>query len=333
MRRSAVWLPLAVVVCSSCSFGLQMVGIDTVSFRPPTASVVESADCLSRDIYTALTGVGPWDPAIASTAPEVGYPPAGFEPVAVVRCERGVGSSGEMSVDSVRLQGDVSAVADAFSARSSRYADNISASCALAVDVPAGLWLVDDAGQAFRPAWPSAPCGFQDDPLEPLRMLDEVSRSVHPTGVAVDALGCGGASGSEFENTTTEDVDAAVEREREGGRIRPPALAMPTSDVGGLQVCRYPVEPAGLDGSYVVPGSTLALNRSDSAALAIPLADAPVAQPCSLDATQMASTVLLRPDGSGGTRVSFELDGCRRAVGFDGFRELSDAALAVLSRP
>lgn len=164
-------------------------------------------------------------------------------------------------------------------------------------------------------------------------MLDEVSRSVHPTGVAVDALGCGGASGGEFENTTTEDVDAAVEREREGGRIRPPALVMPTSDVGALQVCRYPADQAWLDGGSPVPGSTLALNRSDSAVLATSLVNAPVAQPCSLDATQMASTVLLRPDGSGGTQVSFELDGCRRAVGFDGYRELPDAALAVLSRP
>jgi hypothetical protein len=39
---------------------------------------------------------------------------------------------------------------------------------------------------------------------------------------------------------------------------------------------------------------------------------APVAAPCHLTATRMASVYLRRADGSGGSALSVELDGCRR---------------------
>jgi hypothetical protein len=62
-----------------------------------------------------------------------------------------------------------------------------------------------------------------------------------------------------------------------------------------------------------VPGGwQIWLSAQESADMIRSYLDAPAAAPCSVAATQMASVVLRRPDGSGGSSVSVELDGCRR---------------------
>ncbi|SNT29103.1 hypothetical protein [Rhodococcoides kyotonense] len=330
-RGSRLGVVVLVLLVSGCGVGRSVLGIDTVSYRPPNAEVVAAAECLSENIYTALTGLGPWDPALTANAPEPGYPFALFEPVAVVRCERGIDDAGKLSVDTVRLDGDIDAVTRAFAADSERFADHIFAECAYFSELPAGLWLVDESGRALRPAWPTIPCGMQQAPLDALRALEEVSRTSHPTGVDVAALSCGGEPGIEFETTTAEYVDAAVERERADGRMLAPALAMPTDDVRALSVCRYPVLP-NQDPPEYVPGSTLVLGGDESVSVVDALLNAPIAQPCSDVATRLASADLLRADGSGGAYVVVELDGCRRVSGFGAYRQAPDGVVDALAR-
>ncbi len=337
MRRTylvATVVALCGLASTSCSDRLPWFGGDTVSYRPDTATTAESADCLAEDIYTALTGLGPWDPAITETAPEPGYPPSEFEAVEVVSCQRGLDQNGVETVDSVQLGGDVDAVLRAFSVDSQRFADGVSASCVYEIRPPVGLWLVDDAGRAFRPMWPASPCGQQEGPLAALQALEEVGRTVHPTGYDTDFSSvCTGSTGFwGFESTTSDDVEAATERERAGGQMLPPALGMPVDDVGYTDVCRYPVVARAPSVVESAPGSSLVLGEVESASVVRTSVNAPIAQACGLQATRHASAQLLRPDGSGGAVVSFELDGCQRSAGFGGYREIPADVHEVLMR-
>lgn len=112
----------------------------------------------------------------------------------------------------------------------------------------------------------------------------------------------------------------------------PPALGMPVDDVGYTDVCRYPV--VARDPSVVesAPGSPLVLGGVESASVVTKSVKAPIAQECGLQATRHASAQLLRPDGSGGAVVSFELDGCQRSAGFGGYREIPADVHEVLMR-
>jgi hypothetical protein len=299
---------------------------DSVSYRPPTARVVSAPDCLAENIYTALTGSGPWDPALTSDAPDPGYPPREFQPVAVLRCERGIDESGIQTVDSVRLEGNIDAVDAAFAVDSERFPDNVVASCVYDMIPPAGLWFVDDAGEAFRPAWPASPCGLQNAPIEALADLTEVSRSSHSTGYDDrHSTTCQRSShGVGFDLTTPEQVAAA--EERDGPVV--PSLVMPINDVDRLQLCTVPTAEPPVD----AVGSLTTTSRADSARLVRSVADAPIAPACNESSTRIASTELRRPDGSGNSFVSFELDGCQRASGFGYYRAIPAEALATLTR-
>ncbi len=308
---------------------------DSVSYRPETAKVVSSPDCLAQNIYTALTGSGPWDPALTADAPDPGYPPANFQPVAVLRCERGVDESGATTVDSVRLEGNIDAVDAAFSADSERFPDNVVASCVYAMDPPVGLWFVDEDGEAFRPAWPASPCGLQNAPIDALADLTEVSRSSHSTGydgryitMCESSPYVGG-----FENTTPEEVAADEERRHPLDSTAVPSLVMPIDDVDRLQLCTVSTAAAEPppDAGVSVSGSLTTMNRADSASLVRSVANAPIARACSQRSTRIASTELRRPDGSGRSFVSFELDGCQRAEGFGHYREIPADVLTTLT--
>lgn len=338
---SRVWSPvlvgLAAVGLSACSSSLNPLN-DSVSYRPSVATVVESPNCLAEDIYTALTRLGPWDPALTPNAPAPGYPPAHFQPVAVQRCERGIDETGALTVDSVRLEGDISAVDAAFSADSERFPDGVTPSCVYAMEPPAGLWFVNEAGEAFRPAWPASPCGLQNAPIDALAGLTEVSRSYHPTGFDSGyTTSCESSSyGTAFADTSSDEVAAAQQREREGNIPVVPSLVMPIDDVDALKLCTY-TRIAGeqsIDPGNPVVGSQTTLKRADSAALVRSISDAPLAPACDQSATRTTSTELRRPDGSGRSFVSFELDGCQRASGFGFyFRAIPADALAILARP
>jgi hypothetical protein len=297
-------------------------GPEYESFTPPTAPVVDAADCLTPDIYTTLTGLGPWGSADAPANPPLGYPPEDFEPVTVVRCELAQNAAGNTTVDSVSLGGDVAAVTRAFSIESERYPANVDVSCANSVNAAVGLWLVDARGRALRPAWPSVPCGLRQEPLDALRALQEVGREPFDTGVPVTlARYCAGrysgtvSAGTADRQTLRHDLNAG---------IRPllADLVLPIDDVGPLQFCRYGVDEPEPGGSF------LWVSAKESADMIRSVLTAPGAPPCDLTATRMASVQLRRADGSGGATVSVELDGCRRV----GLHAAPAALIEVLNR-
>lgn len=312
--RRVFCVAVCVLVTTSCGY-LPFAGGDIVSYRPDTAGLADSADCMAENVYTEITGSGPWDPSISEDAPEPGYPPPYFEPVSMVRCEISLTPDHVETLDTVTLTGDVDAVMDAFRVDSKRYSDFVSVSCPYEVFPPVGLWFVDEAGTAFRPIWPSAPCGLQDGPSAALRALDEASRTVYSTGYDVDYASSCGAVYDGFLTTAAQDIQQ-VEME--------PGLLMPTDDVGYLQLCRYPV-----GAEYGVP---LVLSQAESVALIAGVSEAPRAQPCSEVATRVASAQLRSGDLSGGATVSFELDGCRRASGFGAYREVPRELGALLTQ-
>lgn len=164
-------------------------------------------------------------------------------------------------------------------------------------------------------------------PIEALADLTEVSRSSHSTGydgryttTCQSSPYVGG-----FENTTPEQVAAA--EERDGPAV--PSLVMPIDDVDRLQLCTVPTAPAGLPVDAV--GSLTRMSRADSARLVRSVADAPIAPACEQSSTRIASTELRRPDGSGHSFVSLELDGCQRAQGFGYYREIPADVLTTLT--
>lgn len=87
-----------------------------------------------------------------------------------------------------------------------------------------------------------------------------------------------------------------------------------------------------LHGEAPVDGSLKTLSRADSASVARSVADAPIAPACNARSTRVASTELRRPDGSGHSFVSFELDGCKRAAGFGSYRTIPAEAMDTLTR-
>ncbi|OZF39766.1 hypothetical protein CH294_05950 [Rhodococcus sp. 14-2483-1-1] len=321
---------------TSCGHILPFAESDTESYRPLTASTTRTPNCMADDIVSALGG-SVWDPNVTVDAPTPGYPPRYFEPVEVLRCERALSDDNVLMLDSVRLRGDVQAAMGEFAVPSNRFASGIMASCAYSIEAPVGLWFVDASGRAFRPAWPAEPCGLRDEPLQLLNELDEVSRTVYSTGYDYDyATVCSGpAMSGEFYETSDADVASAVERRRTGDSMLPPALVAPTDDVGFLQVCTYArsEDADALPAEYeTVMGTSFTVDRPDSIELLGYIVDAPIAQPCSTPATLFASTDLTRPDGSGSTHLTVELDGCRRVAGLGFLRELPISAYGILTR-
>lgn len=307
-RRLTARLILVAIVgmlATACAPGM-IFGPDFVLFTPKAAPIVDRADCLTPDIYTGLTGLGPWPSADIAPAPELGYPPDDFEPVSVLRCELAQNPVGNTTVDAVSLAGDVDAVVEAFSIESRRYPDNVSISCAIGVDPAVGLWLVDARGRAFRPAWPSVPCSFREEPLDALRALHEVGRESFDTGVPLTLpRNCieRSSGGLHVDDAALKDVRREV-----AAGVDPvlSVLPLPIDDVGPLQVCRHIVDEP-------VPGGwQIWLSAHESTQMIRSYLHASAAPACSVAATQVATVVLRRPDGSGGSSVSVELDGCRR---------------------
>lgn len=315
-----------IVVVSVVAVALVWVGVrDYESFTPPVATAVDRADCLAPDIAAALVSPEARDSSTALRPEGSGYPPPDFSPVAVVRCERGETSDGGLTIDAVRLEGDIDAVDDAFREQSRRFPPNVQADCAYRFVSPAGLWLLDEAGAAIRPTWPTAPCGLQEQPLAALNRLHEVHREQHLVdGVSADDAGiCPDSIGQPFATTTEADMNRMTEHEDTHARpLTETALATPISDVGRLRVCRYSTELS-------LPESRIRLSRQQSTDLMEAVSTAPPAGPCDLIAQRIASIDVLRPDASGGTRMAVELDGCQR-VNLLGQRQLPAGVIALL---
>lgn len=327
VRSRAVTLTTGLAILALTGPLLVACNGDPVFYRPPEASISDHADCLAPDIDRQLSALSDDDIVAGPSAAGMGYPPRGFTPVAVVRCERGESPSGAQTIDSVRLEGDVEAAWDAFRAESERFPDNVEASCAVLEIPPAGVWFVDDVGRAVRPAWPAVPCGLQERPLAALSNLHEVERQQHPKELPADNPGvCTTKYGSAFSTTT--DADATVDPQRDTReRIAATfAVAFPIDDVRRLQVCRYSEA-----GETPVEQSRSRLTLAQSVDVVRGIVVAAPALACSLVATRTAVIPLRRPDGSGGARIDVELDGCRRAAAVGiGYVALPDAVVDIL---
>lgn len=329
-RLLAVLSVLAVSATVSCSsvFGF---GDNTQDFIPADAAVVDGVDCSLWEVRTPLEQQLDWyPPSTESSAAPIGYPPDDFDPVEVTRCERGQDEAGTLTIDTVRLGGNIEAVVDAFRTPSKQFKNgDTMVSCAIIGYEPAGLWLVDGAGRAIRPQWPRRPCGFLPVPSKPIADLDEIGRSSEPVvGVAADDPGiCPASYGSPFSVTTQSDVNEAIEREDQRSGYGPTdgGLGTPIDDVGRLQVCSSATSPEGF-----VEQSRVRLTLTDSRRLTSAAAQSSIAPACTEVATRIAVTDLVRPDGSGGTRLSAELDGCRR-IEFGGYRSIALEVADLLS--
>ncbi len=300
LMRSLIATPaicIAVVVgTSGCSyFGLQ----DYVEFTPPPAQIQSRADCGLADITSAL---GDPDNSPVGDVDGEGSIPDGFTAERVVRCERGVDTSGRLTVDAVTLVGDIGAVSAAFDQRSQRNPDGVSTSCPFGSRVPAGLWLEAADGSAVRPQWPRVICGFRDEPMSALKLMREVGRT---TVTSIESpsygRGCAASAPYVFRATTTSD------RARSGrDKTR---LLMPTDDVDALTVCGYRNY-----GEYSTFTGSRRLSVADSRRVAVAGTTAPPASACDRTASEVVALRLLRPDGSGGGQMLVEIDGCRRVM-------------------
>lgn len=280
-----------------------------VSYRPPVAATFDRADCQAPDIERRLTALVDDGIDTGPPAQGVGYPPADFVPVSVVRCERGENSSGALTIDSVRLEGDIGAAWDAFREESERFPEGAMASC-IRQTPSVAVWFVDDEERAVRPAWPSTGCGPKDGPIAALAKLREVDRQQHVTALRADDPGvCDTKFGKAFSTTTDADVRPDSEEERRARISEKSALAFPIDGIGRLQVCRYRET-----GGESTQESRSRLTVQQSADVVLGVVAAPAASACSLVATRTATIALLRPDGSGGDRIDVELDGCTRAT-------------------
>lgn len=297
------------------------------SYRPPVASIVRHVDCTAPDIIGPLFGGDRWNADNDPSAVKPGYPLGHFMATAVVRCERGETPEGSAVVDSVRFEGNVGAVVEAFREESRRPRENVIADCLFAERPPAGMWLVDKFDRAIRLAWPADICGYKDDPLAPLASLREVSRQraelpAMPTGALCDAgrhVGLG--------VTTQADVDRIAESVSTGEMDSPAdKSATPIGDVGGLTVCTYVTSD-----DQVTTGSSVRLPLRESRDVVRAALAAPLAKPCDTVPQRVATAALLRADGSGGAPLVAELDGCRRVdVGFGPTRAPDSAVVDVL---
>lgn len=322
--RSVFALVTGVLTCAflvACDGG-------NVSYRPAVATTFDRADCQAPDIERRLTAPA-YDGIVTGPPAEgIGFPPTEFTPIAVVRCERGETPAGALTIDSVRLEGDVAAAWDAFREESERFPEGTTASCAVREQIAVGVWFVDGEGRAVRPAWPAQPCGVKPGPLAALAKLREVDRQQHVTALRADDPGlCDTKFGSGFSTTTDADVPSESEEERRARISENFTLAFPIDGIGRLQVCRY--RETG-DGS--IQESRSRLTAQQSADVVLGVVAAPAAPACSLVATRTATIALLRPDGSGGDRIDVELDGCMRATASGLLRQVAvpDSVLEVL---
>ncbi len=296
-------------------------GHNIETFTPPEASVVEKADCLLPEIQTPLAGAVQWPQIDAPPTITPGYPPDDFEPVAIVRCERGEDPNGQLTIDAIHMEGQVDDVYETFRTLSQRFAGSGSgSSCAVDGRPPVGLWLVNRDDHAIRPQWPTTPCGYDLSPLDALATLHEVKREQNVVdGLAADNAGVCPQTVPTFSVTIENNPPDERQQYREATE-----LATPIADVGRLQICRF------ANADVPVEESRNRLTADQSRTLMQTVVQLPLAPPCEQSAQRYAVIELLRPDGSGGTHMQVELDGCKR-LSLGGYSATTDSLIAALT--
>ena len=313
---------MAGVVTSLLLTGCSLVSDGTESYRPPAGDIVPAADCALPDIVHLLQF---GENNSGDNTPNEGSLPPGFTPTGVVVCQLAEGTDGSGSIDAVTLGGDVADFAEAINQQSERPDKNTSYSCAYEVKAPAAIYLVSPEG-AVRMQWPTVICGFSDDPLKPLEALKETGRTpVQNTG-GLSPTQCPPSPSGSFRRTA-EPAPAPPADKR-------PTVRFPDRDIMGLTACTYRVNrgPTGDIADTALTDQTR-LSASASTQLIRDVLTAPAARSCELDATGIVTLDLYRPDGSGGSELQIETDGCRRLSinGIIDYRESSGDITALLA--
>ncbi|MDJ0363097.1 hypothetical protein [Rhodococcus sp. H29-C3] len=122
--------------------------------------------------------------------------------------------------------------------------------------------------------------------------------------------------------STTNESDPGDERPQYREATK---LATPIDDVGRLRICRF------VNGDVPVEGSRDRLTLEQSRTLMQTVLQLPLAPPCEQSAQHFAAIELLRPDGSGGTQMQVELDGCKR-LSLGGYSATTDNLLNVITQ-
>ncbi|GAA1463256.1 hypothetical protein GCM10009619_41020 [Williamsia maris] len=316
VRTQLMVTTVFMIVSTSCS----LVSDGTESYRPPAADIVPLADCTLPDIVHLLQY---GENNSGDNIPKEGSLPSGFTPSSVVLCEltQGDGTSG--TVDAVSLGGDVGAFADAVNRPSQRADENTSYSCAYRVEAPAAVYLVSPSG-AVRMTWPGVICGYRDDPLGPLEALVETGRTrAEDLGYLVP-------------NQCTQSFNVSLSSDPGPDTASPPVkrptLRLPDREVMGLTACTYRVAKSSAGDADTALTRRTRLSGDASTRLMREVIAAPAARPCDVDASEIVSLDLYRPDGSGGGELQVETDGCRRLVVRDliGYRQASDDIIALV---
>ncbi|KRA23428.1 hypothetical protein ASD65_02610 [Microbacterium sp. Root61] len=282
------------------------------------------------------------DPTDATEAPAPGAIPAGFNAVAVYRCD--IWASQEHPDGTIwsgtlleKMEGNL----DEFTAAIN--ADNDPTwpgPCPAMLVVVPELWAEGGSGDFIRLSYPATACA-QPKPeavAAALAGLDVVEAGFTPVSLAdspvATAAGCATrATVMTIAAVTPRDESAkgspAGMMPNETATIpwEPPRLPEPT-DVEGLRVCVYAAEPADSTLGQLTDGGAFTrvfeLDAVRAAAIVDPLRTASAADPaCSASATLF---VQAHPVVAGVPTAPFtvELDGCRRVFGPD-FRALSVA--------
>lgn len=138
--------------------------------------------------------------------------------------------------------------------------------------------------------------------MDKLDLLHEVGREQNLIdGIAADDPGVCPQTVPLF--STTNGVDPQDERQQYREATK---LATPINDVGRLQICGF------VNADVPEEESRNRLTLEQSRTLMQTVLQLPLAPPCEQTAQRYAVIELLRPDGSGGTQMQVELDGCKR---------------------
>lgn len=287
----------------------------------------------------------PEDPEAGNV--EAGAVPAGFAPVALLRCDPYASRDDAEGVYAgallERFEGDLAPVLAALSTPN----DPPAIVCPAIGYLSPELWIEGADGTVVRVAMPSAGCGPKDVGLDAaIATLTRVSEQFVPTVLvesqAATAAGCATQAGltvvltaeelpAEYRSDDVEPEDAHLIPDEHLIPWEPPAFPE-IDDVTGARVCVYEI---GADrGAYgpVTHGSSgffADAHDLDAAAAAeamrfIGSATPAASCPPSADAATRLAVVHSLVAGGEGPAVTVELDGCRR---------ISDPGLRTLAAP
>lgn len=291
----------------------------------------------------AIQCVDGFSPEVSAQPPPVGEVPEGFGAIAAYRCDTSASETDDTGtwagVRITRLEGDLDRLLRALSEPD----DPPAAACPAVGYVVPDLWLADAQGRYVRVGYPAAGCGPKTESVDAaLSVLTEVEsrfeRSELVESTAATASGCATQAGvivlAELDDVV-EDSEVGAPVESEDANLIPfePTSLPGTTDVDGMLVCAYAVEPGGVggDGWYF---DSWSLDRDQAAAVLHAVeTGGGVNEGCAAAATHFVSAQPL-VDGAPTAALTVELDGCRRVIDL-GFRpsSASDALLTLLAHP